>query len=220
MAEANQPQAENREPVTVLERGKVIYAWPFMMAGFIASILFFTPVPIDEKVLTWAIALTAAIVAFIVFLDVGRNLGVALLVIIPLAILVAMLTIEREAFERLLAWIKWVPAPYPAYFVAGAVIMLVIMWFWDLIDSVWNHKWVIEDGRIRHIQPGGNDEIFMYEHSHVGFRKPDLLELLLCGARTLVIRDNQGRVLKEIKNLSLSSRDKKQIIKLLPQDSL
>ena len=208
------------EPITVLERGKVIYTWPFMMVSIIASILYFARLPIDERFLTWVVALTAALVAFVVFLDVGRNLAVALLVVVPLTIAVAMLTIQREAFERLLAWIRWVPAPYPGYIVAGFTVILMMMWLWDLIDSYWNHQWIIEEHRIRHVQPGGDDEVFMYEQSQVNFRKPDLMEVLLCGAHTLVIRDNHGKVLKEIRNLSMTTKTKKLIVEMLPQDTL
>ena len=215
-----QPTPQAEKPVTVLERTKIIYTVPFIATCLICCVLHFFNIAPDERILTWTVFIVGLCTAVIVFLDFGRDMIVVLLILIPLAVGLIVSNVDWQVFVAWWNWLSSRPAPFPGYFIAGLAIALTLMWIWDLIDAWWYHQWIIEPSRIRHSQPGGDDEVYMFESSRVGFKKPDILEKLIAGAETMVIRDAQGRVLKEVRNLAISGKKKAAIVAMMPQDSL
>lgn len=195
---------------------KLVFAWPLIVMGLIFYP--FTAAGAQEA-LGWAYLFTAVVVILTVSVDVERNYA-AFWVVIFLALFLGLTLLAEKTdiplFTDLYHWLADRDVMYNRGFGLMMSILLglpyVVMILWARLQ----HKWRITNNEFEHYSWGRADDSLARGAKRVRSTYPDLLELVLLGAGTLIVYSATGRTeLRRIPNVPLIHWVRKRIDRIL-----
>ena len=233
MAEPAMPKADSAKKSKRSERvsevvfhtyPKLLYAWPLIVAGFV-----FWPLAdglgMHAELLGWAYLLVAFVVVLAISVDLERNHAfVWLLIFLIFFLLGAWLSDSGYAFTffgNIYNFFDQMDVQYSSGFGLALSLMLsgpyLVMMLWSRL----NHRWRITHNEFEHYAWGRADDSLARGAKRVRSTYPDLLELLLAGAGTLIVYSATGRSeLRRIPNVPMIFMVRRKINKLLESTSV
>jgi hypothetical protein len=204
---------------------KIIFTWPLILLG----VLFFFITPGEPsagylEVLGWIHLLVAAITILTVGVDIERNYAVFWLVAFGLFFFLGRWLQDAQGFTlfgELYNWFADLDVRYDRSFGLVLSIMLGLPYAVSLLWARVQHKWRITHNEFEHYSWGRADDSLARGAKRVRSTYPDLLELLLCGAGTLIVYSATGRSeLRRIHNVPLLPLLRRRIDRLLEQTAV
>ena len=204
---------------------KLLFIWPLIVAGFV-----FWPIvgqwDASAEVIGWVYLLIVAVVLLTVGIDLERDHAVFWLVAF-LALFFAGKYLDAQfggtftLLGNLYRWLADLNVKYdPA--LGGALSLLMTPPYLTML--VWarlQHRWRITHNEFEHYSWGRADDSLARGAKRVRSTFPDLLELLLCGAGTLVVYSATGRTeLRRIPHVPLIFLVRRRINLLLEATSV
>ncbi|MEM6855462.1 MAG: hypothetical protein AAF593_13735 [Planctomycetota bacterium] len=203
---------------------KLLFIWPLIAAGF----LLYPTVAwwgMDAEVIGWIYLITIVIVVLTIGIDLERDHAVFWLVVfLALFFLGKWLAELSDTFTgigdlyRILANRD---VQYdPSFGLCLSLLLIppyVTMWVYARLQ----HRWRITHNEFEHYSWGRADDSLARGAKRVRSTFPDLLELLLCGAGTLVVYSATGRTeLRRIPHVPMIFLVRRRINKLLETTSV
>ncbi|MEM8782872.1 MAG: hypothetical protein AAGE65_08430 [Planctomycetota bacterium] len=194
---------------------KLLYAWPLIACG----VLFYFLPESWSGFLGWTYLFITLVTLTTLSIDLERNFAFVWTLIFAL-LFVGGLWLGESSGIPMLGWLvdlfHGLGAKYdPGYGLALSLLLLplyAVMLAWVRI----NHRWRITHNEFEHYAWGRADDSLARGAKRVRSTYPDLLELLLCGAGTLIVYSATGRTeLRRIPNVPLLFRVRKRINELL-----
>ncbi len=236
MAQAPAPEPADRRPlssdgrpvrgvtppvdeVTFHSYPKLIYAWPLIVAGIA---FWFLPGSLSdawEAALGWAYLFLVLVTLTTLAIDLERNYAFVWAVLFALFFFAGKWlysAYDIPVFESLFGFFFQLNTRYDRGFGLALAILLsfpyVVMLVWVRLNS----RWRITHNEFEHYAWGRADDSLARGAKRVRSTYPDLLELLLCGAGTLVVYSANGsRELRRIPNVPMLFRVRRKLNLLL-----
>lgn len=222
-SKAKKPKAP-RHSVVFHTYPKLLFIWPIILIGLVLwPIATYTQA--SAEVLGWVYLMVVAVVILTIGIDLERDHAVFWLVV----------------FLALFFLGKWLDARFETITVVGDAyrffadrdvtydrslglcmsLILLPPYVAMLIYARVQHRWRITHNEFEHYSWGRADDSLARGAKRVRSTYPDLLELLLCGAGTLVVYSATGRTeLRRIPHVPLIFLVRKRINKLLETTSV
>ncbi len=216
--ESARPVKSPRPPanaVTFHSYPKLIYAWPLIVCG----VLFYFLPKEWSGFLGWTYLFISLVTLTTLAIDLERNFAfvwASLFAVFFFAGKWAHASFDIPVFEGIFGFFYGLGARYdPGYGLALALLLMLpyaVMLVWVRI----NHRWRITHNEFEHYAWGRADDSLARGAKRVRSTYPDLLELLLCGAGTLIVYSATGRSeLRRIPNVPMLFLVRKRINALL-----
>ncbi len=176
---------------------KLLFCWPLIVAGPIFWLLTKTPVP--PEVLGWGYLTIATLVFLAMGIDIERNFAFVIGVIVLLIFFLGLWLQSSQHFEffgNIFGWLLGMGVKYDDNVRGlglGLSIALGIPFAFMLVWSRLQDKWRITHNDFEHLVWGRSDDSLARGAKRVRTTYPDLLELLLAGAGTLIIYSASGQ---------------------------
>ncbi|MEM9420329.1 MAG: hypothetical protein AAGA25_14925 [Planctomycetota bacterium] len=203
---------------------KLLFIWPLIVAGFL---LWPTVAMWDwnAEVIGWIYLITIAIVVLTIGVDLERDHAVFWLVVfLALFFLGKWLDARFDQFTVVGNAYRWLAdrdVQYDASFGLCLSLLLLPPYVTMLIYARLQHRWRITHNEFEHYSWGRADDSLARGAKRVRSTFPDLLELLLCGAGTLVVYSATGRTeLRRIPHVPMIFLVRRRINKLLETTSV
>ncbi len=214
--------ARPKKPVTQVvfhTYPKLIFIWPLIVAG-----LLFWPLVgqwgADPEVVGWIYLVVISVVLLTIGIDLERDHAVFWLVVF-LAVFFAgkwlaasfdTLTILGDVYR----FFANLDVQYNPALGASLSLMLLPPYVVMLVYARLQHRWRITNNEFEHYSWGRADDSLARGAKRVRSTFPDLLELLLCGAGTLVVYSATGRTeLRRIPHVPMIFMVRRRINQLL-----
>ena len=195
---------------------KLVFAYPLILLGLV-----FWPIttPGTAEPLGWVYLIVSVIVIMTVSVDVERNYAAFWLVLFLAVFLGLMLIADKTRvplFTDLHHWLADLDVTYNRGFGLMLSILLGVPYLVMVLWARLQHKWRITHNEFEHYSWGRADDSLARGAKRVRSTYPDLLELLLLGAGTLVVYSATGRTeLRRIPNVPCIFVVRKKINRLL-----
>ncbi|MEO1236904.1 MAG: hypothetical protein AAFX76_08975 [Planctomycetota bacterium] len=198
---------------------KLVFVWPVIVAGFAFWPLVET-LGLNAEVVGWVYLLLVALVVLTIGIDLERDHAVFWLVVfLALFFLGKYLDATFDRFTGIGDVYRFFANRDVAYDPAfGLCLSLLLtppyltMWVYARLQ----HRWRITHNEFEHYSFGRADDSLARGAKRVRSTFPDLLELLLCGAGTLVVYSATGRTeLRRIPHVPLIFLVRRRINRLL-----
>ena len=176
---------------------KLLFAWPLIAAGLV---FWFIGGPGagsgTQEVLGWLYLLLMLLVVLTIGVDIERNYAFVWLVIFGLFFFLGRWLSDAKGitvFGDIYRWFDSLDVQYDRGFGLSVSALLgvpyVVMLLWARIQ----HKWRITYNEFEHYSWGRADDSLARGAKRVRTTYPDLLELLIAGAGTLIVHSATGR---------------------------
>lgn len=203
---------------------KLLFIWPVIAAGFLLWPMV-TWWEMDTEVIGWVYLLTVTLVILTIGIDLERDHAVFWFVVfLALFFLGKWLDATLDRFTgigdlyRILANQD---VHYDAAFGLCLSLLLLPPYLTMMIYARLQHRWRITHNEFEHYSFGRADDSLARGAKRVRSTFPDLLELLLCGAGTLVVYSATGRTeLRRIPHVPMIFMVRRRINKLLETTSV
>jgi hypothetical protein len=203
---------------------KLLFVWPIIVAGLV-----FWPLvsqwDASAEVVGWVYLLIVSTVILTLGIDLERDHAVFWMVVfLALFFLGKWLDARFETFTGIGDLYRWFAnrdVRYDPSF--GGVLSLLLLppYVAMLIYARLQHRWRITHNEFEHYSWGRADDSLARGAKRVRSTFPDLLELLLCGAGTLVVYSATGRTeLRRIPHVPMIFLVRRRINKLLESTSV
>ncbi len=198
---------------------KLLFVWPLILAGLV-----FWPLVgswgADAEVIGWVYLLIAGLVLLTLGIDLERDHTVFWAVVfLALFFLGKWLDARFETFTGLGDLYRWFADRNVRYDPAlGGTLSLLLLPPYGvmLVYARLQHRWRITNNEFEHYSFGRADDSLARGAKRVRSTFPDLLELLLCGAGTLVVYSATGRTeLRRIPHVPMIFLVRRRINRLL-----
>lgn len=198
---ANQPApttAPPREPkqfheVRFVAYPKLMFIWPLLLAGFVFYGL--AGLGIDLEVLGWAYIWIAIIVLMTLGVDVDRNQA-AFWTILIFGVWILGLWLRDvksiTVFGDIYRWFAGLDLQYNPKLGLALSILLAVPFTLMMVWSRLNDYWRITHNEFEHYSFGRTDDTLGRGAKQIRTSFPDVLELLLAGAGTLIVYNASG----------------------------
>ena len=203
MAKHHNKQAPHA--VTFYSYPKLLFCWPLIAIG-----LLFRLIPeslANLEVMGWFYLLTVVMVILAVGVDIERNTAVFWLVVFGFFYFLGLWFQEAKSFTffgNIYNWFANRDVQYNQSFGLVLSIFLIFPYAAMIIWARLQHKWRITHNEFEHFSFGRSDDSLARGAKRVRSTYPDLLELLLCGAGTLIVYSATGRTeLRRIQHVPL-----------------
>ncbi len=203
---------------------KLLFVWPVIAAGFLLwpTVAWWQ---MDAEVVGWVYLVTLTLVMLTIGIDLERDHAVFWFVVfLALFFLGKWLDATFDNFTgigdlyRILADRD---VQYDASFGLCLSLLLLPPYLTMLIYARLQHRWRITHNEFEHYSFGRADDSLARGAKRVRSTFPDLLELLLCGAGTLVVYSATGRTeLRRIPHVPMIFLVRRRINKLLETTSV
>lgn len=215
--------------VTIYEYPKLVYAWPLIVLGPLFTILLmFVPGATQEQswytwtqeLFGWIYLWTSLIVILTLGVNIERNYAIFWVVAIAaIAFAGAWLSSYENVptvFGNLWNWLDDLDVRYDPGMGLVVSIFLAIPYSVMLVWTRLNDKWRITHNEFEHYSFGRSDDSLARGAKRVRSTYPDLFELLLCGAGTMIVYSATGRTeLRRIHNVPLLPLKRRKIDRIL-----
>lgn len=198
---------------------KLLFVWPVIVAGLV-----FWPLvghwSASAEVVGWLYLLVVATVLITIGVDLERDHAVFWLVVfLALFFLGKWLDASVESFTLIGNVYRWFADRDVTYDPAlGGVLSLLLLppYLVMLVYARLQHRWRITHNEFEHYSWGRADDSLARGAKRVRSTFPDLLELILCGAGTLVVYSATGRTeLRRIPHVPMIFLVRRRINRLL-----
>ncbi|MEM6458684.1 MAG: hypothetical protein AAF710_04765 [Planctomycetota bacterium] len=198
---------------------KLIFIWPVIAAGF----LFYPlagPLGLDAEVLGWVYLLVVTLTLLTVGIDLERDHAVFWAVVFLAVFFLGQwldarfdgVTVVGNAYR----WFADLDVRYDAALGLALGVLLLPPYVVMIVYARLQHRWRITHNEFEHYSWGRADDSLARGAKRVRSTFPDLLELLLCGAGTLVVYSATGRTeLRRIPHVPMIFLVRRRINKLL-----
>ena len=203
--------------VTFHSYPKLIYAWPLILAGFV---FWFLP-DTDNWAgpLGWVYLFLVLVTLTTLAIDLERNYAFVWTVLFALFFFAGKWiysTFDVPIFEPVLGFFFELNTRYDPGFGMALAILLSLPYGVMLVWVRLNSRWRITHNEFEHRAWGRADDSLARGAKRVRSTYPDLLELLLCGAGTLLVYSANGNhELRRIPNVPMLFRVRKKLDFLL-----
>ncbi len=209
-----------RSAVVFHAYSKLLFCWPLILVG---PILWFVagaePGPVRAEILGWVYLVLAVTVIIAVSIDFERNHAFFWLIVFVAFLFLGMWLEEKPGFTffgNIYRFFDSLDVRYSRGFGLAVSILLagpfVVMLIWARLQ----HKWRITHNEFEHYSWGRADDSLARGAKRVRTTYPDLLELLLAGAGTLIVYSATGRSeLRRIHNVPLLPLLRRRIDRIL-----
>lgn len=214
--------------VTIYEYPKLVYAWPLIVLGPLFSILLSLPFLSEGgsahewtlELFGWIYLWTALLVVFTLGVNIERNHAIFWVVVIAaIGFAGAWLSSYENVptvFGNIYNWLDWLNVRYDPGMGLVVSIFLAIPYSVMLVWTRLNDKWRITHNEFEHYSFGRSDDSLARGAKRVRSTYPDLFELLLCGAGTMIVYSATGRTeLRRIHNVPLLPLKRRKIDRIL-----
>lgn len=227
--QSSKPQQPKPAPRAVVFYAypKLLFIWPLIVIGplFWLAIWAGADGPGSLEVFAWLYMFVLVIVILTIGVDVERNYAAMwLLVFLALFFLAQWLsTFEgfRWGLGTIYGWFADMDVQYDRNLGLALSIFLLPPYLVMILWSRVQHKWRITHNEFEQYSWGRADDSLARGAKRVRSTYPDLLELLLCGAGTLIVYSATGRSeLRRIHNVPLLFLVRKRLNLLLEQTAV
>lgn len=172
---------------------KLLFAWPLIAIGIL---FWFVGGALNQEMMAWMYLLTTVVVLLTVGVDLERNHSVFWLAVFLGFFFMGMWLSEAKHFTLFGDVYRWFANRDIEYdpdlgFVISVFLAIpyAVMLIWTRLQ----HKWRITHNEFEHYSFGRSDDSLARGAKRVRSTYPDLLELLICGAGTLIVYSATGR---------------------------
>lgn len=174
---------------------KLLFIWPIIAAGFL-----FWPLGgwewVDQESLGWVYLLVCVIVILTIGVDIERNHAVFWAVAFGMFFFLGLWLSEKSGFTlfgNIFNFFEDQEVAYNKGFGLSVSILLLIPYLTMIFWARMQHRWRITHNEFEHYAWGRADDSLARGAKRVRSTYPDLLELLICGAGTLIVYSATGR---------------------------
>lgn len=197
---------------------KLIFVWPMIVVGFVLW-PFTAPTGGGLEVFGWVYLLLSAVVIMTISVDIERNHAVFWLVVFGLFFFLGRWLQDAKGFyffNNIYNFFANLDVTYNRGFGLAMSILLAVPYAVMLLWSRLQHKWRITHNEFEHYAWGRADDSLARGAKRVRSTYPDLLELLIFGAGTLIVYSATGRTeLRRIPHVPLIFLVRKRINRLM-----
>lgn len=205
---------------------KLLFVWPVIAAGFLLwPLVAEWGLELDREVIGWVYLLTVCLVLLTIGIDLERDHAVFWLVVfLALFFLGKWLDAKFETVTVIGDAYRYLAnrdVQYDPSFGLCLSLLLLPPYITMLIYARLQHRWRITHNEFEHYSWGRADDSLARGAKRVRSTFPDLLELLLCGAGTLVVYSATGRTeLRRIPHVPMILLVRRRINRLLESTSV
>ncbi len=206
-------KAKHKQPGAVSELvffsyPKLLYCWPLMALGpLLYPFAGGDPEPTRLEVLGWIYLLVAVVVVVTMGLDFERNLAFFWLIVFGLFFFLGRWLEDAKGFSffgNIYSFFNGLDVRYSKGLGMTVSILLAFPYVIMLVWARLQNKWRITHNEFEHYAWGRADDSLARGAKRVRSTYPDILELLLAGAGTLIVYSATGRTeLRRINNVPL-----------------
>lgn len=226
MAKSKVRKSRAQQPITQVifhTYPKLLFVWPVIVAGFLLWPMV-AKWGVDAEVVGWVYLLIVAMVLLTIGIDLERDHAVFWLVVF-LALFFLGKWLERYETVTVIGDVYRFMANrdvrYDPSFGLCLSLLLLPPYVTMLLYARLQHRWRITHNEFEHYSWGRADDSLARGAKRVRSTFPDLLELLLCGAGTLVVYSATGRTeLRRIPHVPMIFLVRRRINKLLETTSV
>jgi hypothetical protein len=205
---AGKNKSNKKMAVNFYSYSKLLFAWPLIVIGvlfyFIAGA---SPTDTMSEVLGWIYIFAALIVILTIGVDIERNYAFVWLVIFGLFFFLGRWLQDAQqitVFGNIYSFFANAEVRYNRGLGLSLSVLLAVPYAVMLLWARIQHKWRITYNEFEHYSWGRADDSLARGAKRVRSSYPDLLELLLAGAGTLVVYSATGRSeLRRIRHVPL-----------------
>jgi hypothetical protein len=219
---ASTKETKSAHQVVFYSYPKLIFIWPLMILG--PALWPIGAIPSIETGLGWAYLLALFLVILTLGVDLERNYAFVWIVVFG-AIFFAVLwlgsSLQVPIFRNIYQFFEGLDIKYSRGFGLGLSILLAPPYIAMIVWSRLQHKWRITHNEFEHYSWGRSDDSLARGAKRVRSTYPDLLELLLCGAGTLIVYSATGRSeLRRIPHVPLLFLVRRRINRLMERTAI
>ncbi len=223
---ARKPSASAPDAIVFYSYPKLLFIWPVLVYGLL---FYFLPGSwIDEGGSSEAIGWTYVFIMLIVILTIGvdieRNVAVFWGILFALLYFLSRWLADVKGFTlfgNIYNWFANMDLHYNREFGLALSILLTIPYAVMLLYARAQDKWRITHNEFEHYSFGRSDDSLARGAKRVRTSYPDLFELLLCGAGTLVVYSATGRSeLRRIPHVPLLPWKRRKINEILERTAV
>ncbi|WP_432799256.1 hypothetical protein [Poriferisphaera sp. WC338] len=205
----------NKQQVIFYTYPKLVFIWPLILTGF----LFYPFHDTLQPLLGWIYLMISLLVVLTISVDIERN-HAAFWGVVFIAIFFLGMWLQNyehfTLFGNIYRFFASLEVTYPRSFALALSILLLPPYLVMLLWSRIQHKWRITHNEFEHFSWGRADDSLARGAKRFRSTYPDLFELLLCGAGTLIVYSATGRAeLRRIPHVPFLFFVRRRIDKLL-----
>jgi hypothetical protein len=197
---------------------KLVFAWPLLVAGPIFGLLT-THNFASAEVLGWTYLMLLVLVVLTLSVDIERNHAAFWLLIFAVFFFMGRWLDDAKGFTffgNIYEWFVSLDVKYDKGLGNAISALLFVPYVVMLTWARLQHRWRITHNEFEHYSWGRADDSLARGAKRVRCTYPDLLEMLLLGAGTLIVYSATGRTeLKRIPNVPMIFLVRKKINTLL-----
>lgn len=209
---------------------KLIFVWPLIVVGFL--LYYLAPDAAGAtagqlewlETLGWFYLLLVLVVVVTLGVDLERNHAVFWLVVFCLFFFLGKWLADAKGFTLFGDIYNWLKDRNVKYDRGFGLVLSVFLAAPFLVMLLWarlQHKWRITHNEFEHFSYGRADDSLARGAKRVRSTYPDLLELLICGAGTLIVYSATGRSeLRRIPHVPLLFLVRKRIDRLMEMTAI
>lgn len=206
---------------------KLLYIWPIILAGFLLYPLAGAAADGStfEAVLGWVYIMIIAFVILTLGVDVDRNSAI-FLVVLTVAVWLGAFVLENFKDVPILSWVhdffvEQLNVKYDRGFGMALSVILLIPFTMMVIVARFNDRWRITHNEFEHYSFGKMDDSLGRGAKSIRASYPDVFELVLGMAGTLVVYNATGtQELRRINNVLFLPLVRKKLNKILETTSV
>lgn len=185
---------EHVHSVSFVAYPKLLFIWPLILVGFV---FWFIPDPAgSSEALGWAYITVALIVVLTLGVDIDRNQAIFWFVLIGLFWFIGLWLRDAQNIP-VLSWIvnaaRSFGVKYDRGLGLGLSVVLVIPYTLMLLFAWINDRWRITHNEFEHYSFGRRDDSLGRGAKTIRSEYPDVLEMLLGAAGTLIVYNASGQ---------------------------
>ena len=166
---------------------KLLFCWPLIAIGVLFRLV---ASEANLEVLGWLYLLMVSLVLLTVAVDVKRNYALLWVVVVCLVYFLGWWLRDTQGFTffgNIYRWFAGIDVKHNASFGLALSIFLAVPYAVMLVWGRFQHKWRVTPNAFEHYSFGRANDSLAPGPKRVRTAYPDLLELLLCGAGTLIV---------------------------------
>jgi hypothetical protein len=185
---------EHIHSVSFIAYPKLLFIWPIILAG-----LLFAMVPdsvISPPTLGWVYITISLIVILALGVDIDRNQAIFWFVLIGLFWFIGLWLKDAQnipVLSWIVNWAKTLGVKYDRGLGLGLSVVLLIPYFLMLFFARINDRWRITHNEFEHYAFGRRDDSLGRGAKTIRSEYPDVLEMLLGAAGTLIVYNASGQ---------------------------
>jgi hypothetical protein len=202
--------------VTFYSYPKLLFCWPIIVMGIA---FWFIPWTEGKESIGWVYLGISALVILTISVDVERNHAVFWIVVAVAIFLLGRWLSDAQHFTLFGNIYNFLDARDVNYSRGYGLAMSLILVIPYVVMIVWarmQHKWRVTHNEFEHYSFGRSDDSLARGAKRVRTTYPDLLELLLAGAGTMIVYSATGRTeLRRIHHVPLLHLKRRRIDRIL-----